>query len=295
MVRGRRQVRPVAENEPPGQPVGNMTWQEVRADFLKVEDGWREVKDELPDVSEVIKHLSAAGRDASCLKVPMERAAQAVFEAELDEIRLPARSELREKLDEIEGAVETLSRLVRDPHVLAAVPGLDQAFEACDGCDVPGALARILRRTEPVKQQLPPGPGRATCAPFLGRINSRLLCARVIVEAWRRLRDRAPNPLNKTAQLACFCLWHAAGGKQKPSARVLKGDADEGDLWQRHLREALKLDGTGAAEVVTRNSDSTVALNAMVVSLVSALFTGSCTEMPQIRNFRLTTRSGSIY
>ena len=243
---------------------------------------WQELADTAPDVSRVLKYLSAGKRDASCLKLQLEQAAHAVFDAEMEAEQMPRRSDLRGKLDEIEAAAETISRLVLDPAVLAAVPQLHQAFGASAGLDVtdvPGAMARLLHLTEKAKRRIRRGRGSVTTAQTFGRISSRLLCARIIVEAWRRLHNHSPSPNNEHAQLACAALWAAAG--QKPSPGVRDGSRAEGTSWQRHLRDARNLDKTSDDEAVKRKVEPGSALGSMVVECASAIFRDSCTSLPE--------------
>lgn len=243
---------------------------------------WQEVVDTAPDVSRVLEYLSDRKHDANCLKPALESAARAVFEAELEAGQMPRRDDLRKKLEAIEAAAKTISKLVLHPAILATVPHLCQVFGPSVGFDVPDVLAamnRLLRVIYQEKRRILHGRGRQTSARSFGRISSRTLCARVIVEAWRRVRGRFPGANNLRAQQACAALWVAAG--QKSSDRAQSGDVVEGAAWQRHLRDARKLDKQSADGASKRPTDPASVLAAIAIQRAADIFRDSCTSFPE--------------
>lgn len=196
------------------------------------------------DVAPVIALIQRNPAEGAALTQSLLRAAQAIFDADCAASAIPPRRALAQRLASLKEAAEVVATLVLDPSIQAVAPGIHETFGASEGLDVPSAMGRLVRVVQRQLKRLDKAQGQKgpkSAASLFGRHSPRLLCATVIVEAWRRLRGRRPAATTETAQLACAELWRAAGGR--PTDAVKQGAVlgGEGASWERHLKHARKL------------------------------------------------------
>ena len=197
------------------------------------------------DVERVIELVRRDPTEGAALRQPLLRAAQAIFNADCEALAIPSRSELMEKLENLNTAAKVVGKLVLDPVILAIDPGIHETFGVTEGLDVPSAMARLIDIVERHTKRLDAAAGQkgpVTAAHLYGRHSARLLCATIVVESWRQLRGRPPAATKVRAQNACAELWRAAGGK--PTEAVEQGNVcgGAGASWERHLKNARRLD-----------------------------------------------------
>jgi hypothetical protein len=190
----------------------------------------------IPDVGRVIVRLSNKKSSAEPLRKKLERCSEEIGRAAMTAEAMPRRRVLREKLATIANRANELRKLIRDPDIINSLQdrfiyavGDDRGFNA----DI--MLSRLSCLANEAMPLVEDGPGSQNSAPGLGYIDAKLLCASVIVQAWRQINGREPGSETGNAQLACAELWRAAG--QKDLSKVEDSDVSA-PAWKRHLASA---------------------------------------------------------
>jgi hypothetical protein len=197
------------------------------------------------DVEPVLSLVQRDPTEGAALRRPLLRAAQAIFNAACEAQAIPRRRELVEKLKNLKIAAKVVAKLVLDPTILAIDPGIQETFGTPEGLDVSSAMARLIHIVDRHTKRLNAAAGQKgpmTAAHLYGRHSARLLCATVIVEAWRQLRGRPPAATTVGAQNACAELWRAAGGQRTEAVEQGNVCGGAGASWERHLKKARRPD-----------------------------------------------------
>jgi hypothetical protein len=186
-----------------------------------------------------------AGAESSSLFFFVGKAKDMLATKIENESQYPLRTELRDRLEDLAAAIETILKEIRDLDISGLLRGDDPQF--LHEKEMRRGLGDLADRVKRTLSDVPNGPGRQKYSGRPGAMTSQQTCALMVIRLLTIAHGAEPPAGKPEAQEACRALWMAAGGQIKRAkreagkmVRLPTGD-DSTEGWRYHLRAAKGL------------------------------------------------------
>jgi hypothetical protein len=148
---------------------------------------------------------------------------------ETEEEKWPSRKSLREDLERLSAAAETVRRLTANPIVRQFLRHGGDVPPHLTEAEAPAYFAWLAKRARAEADKVPRRGGVDLHSPAPDELSARELCAGIAVVAWRCGRDADIKHTGDEGQRICADLWALAGGSSI---------GESGSGWRRPLEVA---------------------------------------------------------